>query len=147
MRILDADNNEIINPDLDKGHLELESIVIKHHDAVPASAGKSHVEVIRKYPNGGQDVMTVWDEEPVEAKEPWDETENIQRYVLYTDEELEQIKADKEAERQASLIPTNEDLSEASLDLASNVADNESALAELGEYVASLEERIAKLEG
>lgn len=147
MRILDADNNEITSPDLDKGHLEIEEIVIKHHDAVPASAGKSHIEVLKEYSNGGKDVATIWDEKPVEAKPAWDETEQIQRYVLYTDDELKERAEQAEDERQASLIPTNDDLTEASLDLASNIADNESVIAELGEYIASLEERIAKLEG
>ena len=147
MRILDADNNEITNPDLDKGHLEIEKIVIKHHDAVQKSAGKSHIEFVKVYSNGGKDVATIWDEEPTEAKDAWDETEQIQRYVLYTDDELKERAEQEEAERQAELIPTNEDLSEAALDLASSVSDNESALAELGEYIASLEERIAKLEG
>lgn len=147
MRILDNNDNEITNPDLDKGHLEIEKIVIKHHDAVQQSSGKSHIEVVKEYSNGGKDVRTVWDEEPTEAKDAWDETEQIQRYVLYTEDELKERAEQEEAERQAELIPTNEDLSEASLDLASNVADNESAIAELGEYIALLEERIAKLEG
>lgn len=96
MRILDKDNNEITNPDLEKGRLGIETIVIKHHDAVKANPGKSHLEVIKEYPNGGKDVVEVWDEEPVEAKDAYDETETIQRYVPYTTEELEKIKKEKE---------------------------------------------------
>lgn len=138
------------NVDLDKGYLKSDTLTI-HHDAVVGHKGKFHYEVTHKYDNGGKDVVKIWDEQPVKAKDAYDETKNIQRYVLYTDDELKQVQAKKEQaekeQKQKSLIPTNEDLSEASLDLASNVADNESAIAELGEYIASLEERIAKLEG
>lgn len=96
MRILDKDNNELKNPDLEKGYLKAETIVIKHHEAVEAKQGKSHIEVVKEYPNGGKDVITVWDEEPVQAKDAYDDTETIQRYIPYTDEELKQIESDKQ---------------------------------------------------
>ena len=99
MIILDKDNNEITSPDLEKGYLKAETIVIKHHDAVEATPGKSHIEVVKEYDNGGKDVITVWDEKPTEAKAAYDETEEIQRYILYSAEELEKIaKAKEEAE-------------------------------------------------
>ena len=111
MRILDENGHEITNPDLDLGHLEQEEIVVQHHDAVPANPGSFHYQVIREYPNGGKDVEQVWDVEPTEAVAAWDETEIIQRYILYTQEELDEIAARKreaeeaaaqeEAERQA----------------------------------------------
>ena len=96
MRILDKDNNEVKSPDLEKGYLESETIVIKHHEAVEAKHGKSHIEVVKEYRNGGKDAITVWDEKPTEAKEAWDETEEIQRYILYSAEELEKIAKAKE---------------------------------------------------
>ena len=96
MRILDKNNNEITSPDLEKGYLESETIVIKHHEAVEAKHGKSHIEVVKEYDNGGKDVITVWDEKPTEAKEAWDETEEIHRYILYSAEELEKIAKAKE---------------------------------------------------
>lgn len=96
MRILDKDNNEVTNPDLEKGYLTTEKIVIKHHDAVEAKEGKSHVEVVKEYQNGGKDVITVWDEEPTEAKSAYDETEKIQRYILYSADELAKIAKAKE---------------------------------------------------
>ena len=96
MRILDKDNNEITSPDLEKGYLNAETIVIKHHDAVEAKQGKSHIEVVKEYSNGGKDVITVWDEKPTEAKEAWDETEEIQRYISYSAEELAKIEKAKE---------------------------------------------------
>ena len=96
MRILDKDNNEVTSPDLEKGYLKIETIVIKHHDAVEAKQGKSHIEVVKEYDNGGKDVITVWDEKPTEAKAAYDETEEIQRYILYSAEELAKIAQEKE---------------------------------------------------
>ena len=98
MRILDENNNEVTNVDLEKGYLKAETIVIKHHDAVEAKPGKSHIEVVREYDNGGKDVVTVWDEKPVEAKDAYDETEDIQRYIPYTADELAKIAKAKEEE-------------------------------------------------
>jgi len=102
MRILDINGHEITNPDLDLGHLETEEIVTQHHDAIPASPGSFHYKVIREYPNGGKDVEQVWDVEPTEAVAAWDETEVIQRYILYTQEELDEIAARKRAEEEAA---------------------------------------------
>ena len=105
MRILDKDNNEITSPDLENGYLKNETIVIKHHEAVEASPGKSHIEVVKEYDNGGKDVITVWDEKPVKAKEAWDETEEIQRYHEYTADELAKIaKAKEETENREAKI-------------------------------------------
>lgn len=114
MRILDKDNNEITSPDLEKGCLKIETIVIKHHDAVEAKAGRSHIEVVREYENGGKDVVTVWDEEPTEAKEAYDETEEIQRYHAYTEDELaERKKAKEESENKQKKLDSlyNADMS------------------------------------
>lgn len=96
MRILDENNNEVTNVDLEKGYLKIETIVIKHHDAIDAKPGRSHIEIVKEYSNGGKDAITVWDEEPTEAKEAWDETEDIQRYIPYSDEELAKITKTKE---------------------------------------------------
>lgn len=98
MRILDKNNNEITNPDLEKGYLKIDTIII-NHDAVEAKQGKSHIEVVKEYGNGGKDVITVWDEKPTEAKAAYDETEEIQRYIPYSADELAKIaKAKEEAE-------------------------------------------------
>lgn len=96
MKILDEYNNEITSPDLEKGYLEIETIVTAHHDAVKATPGKSHIEVVKEYDNGGKDVVEVWDEKPTEAKDAYDETEEIQRYHLYIEEELKQRELEKE---------------------------------------------------
>ena len=99
MRILDENNVERNESELDLnlGFLQPESIVSIHHDATEAVEEIGHYETIAEYPNGGKDVKWVIDVPGVEAKEAWDEYEDIQRYVLYTEEQL----AAKEAERKA----------------------------------------------
>ena len=91
MRIFDKDNNEIQNPDLSLGYLLEDKILIAHHEAVEAVAEKGHWAVVAEYPNGGKDVAWVVDVPGVEAKEAWDEFEEIHRFVLYTAEELSRI--------------------------------------------------------
>jgi hypothetical protein len=147
MRILDKNNNEIQNPDLEKGYLTIDTIVIAHHEATEASPGKSHIEVLREYPNGGRDVVTVWDEKPVEAKAAYDEKETIQRYIPYTADELAEQQKQEEEQKKAELTPTNSDLSDAMVDLAQSVSDNGDGLADLGALVSELETRISNLEG
>lgn len=146
MRILDQNGNELTNPDLTKGHLETETIVTAHHDAVPASAGVSHIEVVKTYDNGGKDVVRVWDEKPHDAIPAYDETETIQRYIPYTELELAQMGVERDKAEKAALVPTDADLSDAAVDLSQGNADNEDAIVELSDYVAALEERIAELE-
>lgn len=87
MRILDVNGNEVQNPDLDLGYLTNDRIFIAHHDAVEAVKEVYHWETEREYPNGGRDVKKVIDVPGVEAREAWDEYEDIQRYKLYTPEE------------------------------------------------------------
>ena len=149
MRILDQNDNEITEAmiDLEKCHIDIETIVTAHHDAVEASPGKSHIEVIKKYPNGGQDVVTVWDEDPVEAKDAWDEKETIQRYIPYTESELKERAEQAEAERKAGLAPTNSDLSDGAVELAQGLSDISDGVTDLANVVAELSERLSKLEG
>ena len=54
-----------------------------------------HYEVLKTYPNGGRDVREIKPTEAVPAKEAWDETEDIQVYIPYTEEELAAIEARK----------------------------------------------------
>ena len=89
MRILDVNGNEVQNPDLDLGYLTNDRIFIAHHEAIEAVKEVYHYETEREYPNGGRDVKKVIDVPAVEAKEAWDEYEDIKRYKLYTEEELQ----------------------------------------------------------
>jgi hypothetical protein len=108
MKIIDSNGNHIEKPDLTKGYLKPETQTI-HHDAVAGVEEVSHYETIREYPNGGKDVKKVVDVKAVSAQEAYDEEVEVQRYVLYTAEELAaQEKARKEAEEKAQL-PTAEE--------------------------------------
>lgn len=108
MKIIDSNGNPIEAPDLTKGYLKPETQTI-HHDAVAGVEEVSHYETIREYPNGGKDVKKVVDVKAVSAQEAYDEEVEVQRYVLYTAEELAaQEKARKEAEEKAQL-PTAEE--------------------------------------
>lgn len=118
-RILDAHGNELKLGDIDlnAGKLVNETITV-HQDAVEGVEEVSHVEVLKEYyetgPDGtpvldedghkivfGKDVKTIIDVPGVEAKEAWDEQEEIQRYIPYTAEELDKIAKEK-ADAQAS---------------------------------------------
>ena len=122
-RILDAHGNELKLEDIDlnAGKLVDETITV-HHDAVEGVEEVSHVEVLKEYyetgPDGtpvldedghkvvfGKDVKTIVDVPGVEAKEAYDEQEEIQRYILYTAEELDKIAKEK-ADAQASMTIT-----------------------------------------
>ena len=94
MKILDQQGNEILNPDLTKGHLESDKLTI-HHDVVTAVAEQSHLKTVRVYPNGGQDVEKVIDAPAVVGHDAYDEYEDIQRYIPYTAEELAAIEKQK----------------------------------------------------
>lgn len=102
MKIIDINGNPIESPDLTKGYLKNETQTI-HHNAVQAVAEISHYETIAEYPNGGKDVEKVIDVPGVEAKDAWDEEEQVRVYHLYTAEELAaQEEAKKKAEEAAA---------------------------------------------
>lgn len=88
MRILDENNIAIENPDLTKGYLKQDSLFVRHHEAIDGVEEQGHFKTIREYPNGGKDVEWVIDVPAVEAKDAYDEFEEIQRYVLFTETEL-----------------------------------------------------------
>lgn len=88
MRILDENNIEIENPDFTKGYLKEDSLFVRHHEAVEAVEEVGHWVTLREYPNGGKDVDWVVDIPAVEAKEAYDEYEEIHRFIPYTEKEL-----------------------------------------------------------
>lgn len=95
MRILDENGIEIESPDNEKGYVVPDRLLVKHHEAIAPVFEQGHYETIKEYPNGGKDVAWVVDVPGVEAKEAWDEYEDILRYVLYTEEELKAIEEKK----------------------------------------------------
>ena len=106
MRILDKNNIELTEEqiNLELGYLRPESIISIHHEAVEEVKEVGHYEVIAEYPNGGKDVIWVIDVPGIEAKEAWDEYEDIQRYVLYTEEELAARDAEKKAKEEEAKL-------------------------------------------
>ena len=102
MKTIDINGNPMESPDLSLGWLEDRTQTI-HHDAVEGVKEVSHYETIAEYPNGGKDVQKVVDVPGVEAKDAWDEEEQVQVYHLYTAEELAaQAEAKKKAEEAAA---------------------------------------------
>lgn len=111
MQIIDDKTGlEIQSPDLTVGYLTADTRTI-YHDAVAAVEEVSHYVTIAEYPNGGKDVRKVVDVPGVAAQDAYDEEVEVQRYVLYTAEELAaQAVAREKAEQQAKLPNTEKRL-------------------------------------
>lgn len=86
MRIIDQNGKEIISPDLHLGRLSIERILKQHHDAVTAVPEQAHWQDVH-----GHVGAQVWivDEPAMPAREAWDEYETVERYIPYTQDELE----------------------------------------------------------
>lgn len=95
MRIFNQQNEEIKTYDETLGYLINDRLLVKHHEAVEAVDEEGHYEVIAEYPNGGKDVEWVVDVEKVEAKDAYDEYEDILRYIPFTQEDLYNIRVKK----------------------------------------------------
>jgi hypothetical protein len=109
MKILDMQGNEILNPDLTKGHLEPDKLTI-HHDAVTAVEEQSHIEVIKEYENGGKDVEKIIDVPGILGCDAYDTFEDIERYIPYTASELETIEKQKSTPTLAERISALEQM-------------------------------------
>lgn len=99
MRVFNENKTkELQEYDLEHGYLREDKLFIMHHEAVAAVEGQYHKEIIREYPKtGGKDVRTVCDVEPIPAQPAYDEYEDIQVYVPFTEEEKkEQLRAKRE---------------------------------------------------
>lgn len=89
MRILDENGSELQEVDFTNGYYVTDQIVIAHHPAQEYIPEQWHYEVVAEYPNGGKDIERVIDVPGQEAKEAWDEVEDILRWHWLTEEELE----------------------------------------------------------
>lgn len=88
MRIFNQDKTqEIANPDLTLGYLANDRLFIAHHEATPEIKMQGHVEPFTNE-FGLPDENFVIDVEYSPARDAWDEYENIQVYIPYTEEEL-----------------------------------------------------------
>ena len=122
MKIIDTNGNPMETPDLSLGWLENKTQTI-HHDAVAGVEEVSHYET-ETLPDGtpaiyydadgrekGRDVRKVVDVPGMASKEAYDEEVEVQRYILYTAEEMAvQAEAREKAEQQAKLPTTDERL-------------------------------------
>lgn len=91
MKIYNEEKTQILEtPDLKKGWLKDDKIVVKIIPATEEVQEQGHYVTIREYENGGKDVEWVVDVEGTPAKPETYEYEDIQVYVLYTEEELKQ---------------------------------------------------------
>lgn len=76
----------------------------------------------------GMDVKWIIDQEQQDAKEAWDEYEDIQRYKLWTEEELQQqAKQKAEAEKRENFMSTGPDRldnAESNIDVVSTNVDD-----------------------
>lgn len=105
MKIIDENGIELTGePDLTLGRL-VDDVEIVHHEATLAVEKESHWVTIRTYPNGSQDVEEVVDVEPVAARDAWDETVPIQRYIKYTQDELDEQARQQEHETKMAQMP------------------------------------------
>ena len=99
MRVFNEDKTqELKEYDLNKGHLKLDKLFIRHHEAVEEIKEQWHYETIAEYPNGGRDVSKVIDVPYQAPQEEYDEYEDIYVYIPYTYEELEELNKPSELE-------------------------------------------------
>ena len=85
MKVYNQEKTQVLTEyDLEKGHLESDTITIPE---TPAVEEQSHIEVIAEYPNGGKEVKKVIDVVG-QAYKPKHE-EEIAVYIPYTEEELQ----------------------------------------------------------
>ncbi|MCI6268511.1 MAG: hypothetical protein MR637_07800 [Clostridiales bacterium] len=94
MEIYDEKMERIVDPDLTLGWLE-DTVRRVEHEEVPAVQEIWHYETAAEYENGGRDVVKVVDVPGVPAREAWEENVPIQIYHPYTQEQLEEIEAEK----------------------------------------------------
>lgn len=90
MKIYNEEKTTLLNIedcDLDIGCLK-EDVLVVHHPAIPKIEEQGHYKVLAEYTNGGKEVEWVIDVPGVDAKEAYDEEENIQIYHIYTDNEI-----------------------------------------------------------
>lgn len=93
MRVFDETKTiELTEYNLYKGYLKDDKLFIAFYPSVEAVEEQGHYETIAEYPNGGKDVKWVVDIPAVEGKEAYEEYEDIQVYIPYTEEELEKQK-------------------------------------------------------
>lgn len=92
MRVFNQDKTkELKEYDLTKGWLNQDKLLIAHIDYKEGKLPKYHYDV-KVYPNGGEDLIKVIDEEGEEEILEHDEFEDILVYIPFTEKELAKIE-------------------------------------------------------
>lgn len=95
MKVYDSTKTiELDDYDLELGRLENDTLT-RHIPYSPAVPRVIHYNVLATYPNGGQEIEEVIDEEGKEEVLEHDETEDILVFIPYTEEELEEKRKDE----------------------------------------------------
>lgn len=105
MKIIDENGLELtVEPDLTLGRL-VDDVEIVHHEAIAGVQQVSHYVPIEHLANGSTIVDEVIDVPGVEPKPAWDETVPIQRYIKYTQDELDEQARQQEHETKMAQLP------------------------------------------
>lgn len=158
MRIFDETktyelNKETLN--FEKGYLKPDKKFVRHHEATLFVKGKTAQQiaqeleaqgviiekgygdmlcrVVKEYEGGGRDTELIEDDPDTPAKEAYDEYEDIQVYVSYTEEELKE-RADREnsAKLKAELAQIKEDIEQENFGIIrSDYAEKKARAAEI----------------
>ena len=105
MKIVDENGVELtVEPDLTLGRL-VDDVEIVHHDAIAGVQQVNHYVPIEHLANGSTIVEEVIDVPGVEPKTAWDETVPIQRYIKYTQDELDEQARQQEHETKMAQMP------------------------------------------
>ena len=105
MKIIDENGFELtVEPDLTLGRL-VDDAEIVHHEAIAGVQQVSHYVPIEHLANGSTIVDEVIDVPGVEPKPAWDETVPIQRYIKYTQDELDEQAWQQEHETKMAQLP------------------------------------------
>lgn len=160
MRIYNDTKTKVLNEseiDYEKGYLQYDRLFVAHHEAVEGkSAEKIAQELIvqgevcnlrydgnwyrqtKVYENGGTEEERII---PLEHKEAYDDYEDIQVYIPYTEEELtERANKKRSAELKAELVKIKEDIEQETFGLVrDDFADKKARAAEIVNELRVLE--------
>jgi len=126
MKVYNENKTEVLETyDLEFGKLKADKILKEHHEAVPETPaitvaakvaeitangrkveeiGGKQYKVVEEFPNGGKTVEEIKETPAVPAKDAYDEYEDIQVYIPYTETELAERKQQKYENRVVELL-------------------------------------------